>query len=547
VIPFRTLSARPEESAMAAAPTTTAAPPSTHATVEERSDLGAFGYQQELHRGVGYFASFAAGFSFVSILTTVFQLFGLGFSFGGAAFFWTWPAVFAGQLLVALCFAELAARYPISGAIFQWASRLAGTDFGWFTGWVMVIGQILTVATAAIALQAVLPSVWSGFQIIGGSSADSAPTSPTGAQNAVLLGLLLLVVTTVINIIGVRLMAMLTSVGVVIELLGVVALVIALFFEGERSPGVVFTKEGAAEGAYLPLWLASSLMAAYVMVGFDSAGELSEETHAPRRTTPRTIIRALVVSGLGGVLLLLGGLVAAPSLTDGSLATGGLAGVLTSQLGDVSGRILLVAVAVAVFACTLAVQTSGSRMVFSMARERSLPFSRVLGKVSPRTGTPIATAIVVGVGAAIALAVNWNQSAVFTALASLCIAMLYLAYLGVTLPLLVKRLRLRHTGGLESGTAEDGQPLFSLGKWGIAVNVVAVVYQIVMVVNLVWPRPEIYDLTGGTWWLRWSALLFIAATLAVGAVIHWRNRVRHGGAIMLGVLHTSAEPQKATA
>jgi urea carboxylase system permease len=527
--------------------TTTAEPASTHATAEERQDLGGFGYQQELHRGVGYFASFAAGFSFVSILTTVFQLFGLGFGFGGAAFFWTWPAVFAGQLLVALCFAELAARYPISGAIFQWSSRLAGTDVGWFTGWVMVVGQILTVATAAIAMQAVLPPIWTGFQIVGGSGADPAPTSSTGARNAVVLGLLLLVVTTVVNVVGVRLMAVLTSVGVVIELLGVAALVVALFVHAQRSPSVVVTTEGAPRGAYLPMWLASSLMAAYVMVGFDSAGELSEETHRPRRTTPRTIIRALVVSGLGGVLLLLGGLVAAPSLTDGSLAAGGLAGVLTSRLGGLGGRLLLAAVAVAVFACTLAVQTSGSRMLFSMARERSLPFHRVLATVSPRTGTPIATALVVGAGAALALAVNWDQSAVFTALASLCIAMLYLAYLGVTVPLLGKRLRLRAAGGLEPGIAEDGRPLFSLGRWGIAVNLVAVVYQVAMVVNLLWPRPEIYDLTGGTWWLRWSALLFIAATLAVGAVVHWRNRVRHGGTIVLGVLHTSAEPREATA
>jgi urea carboxylase system permease len=521
--------------------------PSTHATAAEHGDLGEFGYRQELHRGVGYFASFAAGFSFVSILTTVFQLFGLGFGFGGAAFFWTWPAVFAGQLLVALCFAELAARYPISGAIFQWSSRLAGTDFGWFTGWVMIVGQVLTVATAAIALQAVLPAVWSGFQLVGGSAADAAPTSPTGAQNAVVLGLLLLVVTTVVNVIGVRLMALLTSVGVVIELLGVAALVVALFAHADRSPSVVLTTDGAAGGSYAPLWLASSLMAAYVMVGFDSAGELSEETHAPRRTTPRTIVRALTVSGLGGVLLLLGGLVAAPSLTDGNLATRGLAWVLTSRLGDVGGRLLLVAVAIAVFACTLAVQTSGSRMMFSMARERSLPFSRVLGRVSPRTGTPIATAVVVGVGAAIALLVNWDQSAVFTALASLCIAMLYLAYLGVTVPLLVKRIRQRRSGGLETGVAEDGRPLFSLGRWGIPVNVVAVAYQVGMVVNLAWPRAAVYDLTGGTWWLQWSALLFIGLTLAVGAAVHWRNRVRHGGAIRLPSLHTSAEPREATA
>ena len=50
------------------------------------ADLKSFGYQPELKRRVGTYASFAAGFSFVSILTTVFQLFGLGFSFGGTAF-----------------------------------------------------------------------------------------------------------------------------------------------------------------------------------------------------------------------------------------------------------------------------------------------------------------------------------------------------------------------------------------------------------------------------------------------------------------------------
>ena len=57
----------------------------------DADDLSEFGYDQQLHRSLGKFASFAAGFSFVSILTTIFQLFGLGFGFGGPAFFWTWP------------------------------------------------------------------------------------------------------------------------------------------------------------------------------------------------------------------------------------------------------------------------------------------------------------------------------------------------------------------------------------------------------------------------------------------------------------------------
>jgi len=499
----------------------------------ETHSLARFGYEQELHRSVGPFSSFAAGFSFVSILTTIFQLFGLGFGLAGAAFFWTWPVVFAGQLLVALNFAQLAAHWPISGAIFQWSSRLAGAVFGWFTGWTMIIGQILTVAVAAIAVQAVLPAIWDGFQIVGGPTADPSLTSPTGAANAVLLGVIMLALTTTVNILSVRLMARMTSFGVTVEIIGVVLLIAALFLLPRHSPAVLLSTAGySGDQPYIWAWLASSLMAAYVMVGFDSAGELAEETHSPRKTTPRTIIRALSISGLGGALLIVGALVAAPSLTDGTLAVQGLAGVITSVLGDQLGRLLLCTVAVAVFACTLAVQTAGARMVYSMAREKALPFSRLLGRVSPRKGTPIAASIVVGVGAALALAVNIGQSAIFTALSSLCIAMLYLAYLGVTAPLLIRRIRRRGHDAFPAGADEEGRPLFSLGRWGILANAVAVAFQLAMTVNLIWPRPEIYDLTGHSWWLQYSALLFIGASLLIGAVYLVR-RLRLQGAIAL--------------
>src|SRR3954465_8522570 len=381
-------------------------PMSNHGVAEGRDaqDLAGFGYPQQLHRRVGAYASFAAGFSFVSILTTVFQLFGLGFSFGGTAFFWTWPVVFAGQLMVALCFAELAAHYPLSGAIYQWSRRLGGALVGWFAGWTMVIAQILTVAAAAIALQVALPGVWSGFPVVG---SDPSLASRDGAANAVLLGCLLLVVTTTLNAVSVRTTAIVNSVGVTCELIGVVLLVILLFGHAERGPSVVLhtTNLDHTTGYVVPL-LISALMAAYVLVGFDSAGELSEETHKPRGTTPRTIIRAVVASGLGGAFLIVAALMAAPSLTDGDLATQGLPYVLTSRLGTTPGKLLLLDVALAVCVCTLAIQTAAARMIFSMARDNVLPGSRQLRKVSERTGTPVAATVVPGVLAAVCLVVN---------------------------------------------------------------------------------------------------------------------------------------------
>src|SRR4051794_14543783 len=449
----------------------------------ESADLATFGYTQQLHRRLGSYASFAAGFSFVSILTTVFQLFAFGFSFGGPAFFWTWPLVFAGQFLVALNFAELAARYPISGCIYQWSRRLANATVGWFAGWVMIIAQTVTVAAAAIALQVVLPSIWSGFQLVGD---DPSLTSTDGATNAVILGSILIALTTLVNVIGVKLMSVINSAGVTLEIIGVVAVIALLLTKAERGPGVVLHTGGVGNGlGYVGPFLVSALMAAYVVVGFDSAGELSEETRDPRHTAPRTILRALAASGIGGGLMLLVALMAAPSLTDGRLATEGLPYVLTSRLGETGGRGLLVDVAIAIAVCTLAIQTAGSRMVFSMARDGVVPFSAALSRVSPRTGAPALPAIVVGAGSAAVLLVNIGQPALFTALTSVCIVLLYIAYALVTVPLLIRRLKGWPDGEDATRTERDGR-LFTLGRFGIAVNALAVLYGFGMILNLGW-------------------------------------------------------------
>src|SRR3954471_10220406 len=72
---------------------------------QDHADLASMGYKQGLDRSLGSFSSFAAGFSYISIMTGMFQLFYFGFSSGGPAYFWTWPMVFLGQLMVCLCFA----------------------------------------------------------------------------------------------------------------------------------------------------------------------------------------------------------------------------------------------------------------------------------------------------------------------------------------------------------------------------------------------------------------------------------------------------------
>src|SRR6516165_5875728 len=159
----------------------------------DADELAKFGYKQELDRSLGLFSSFAAGFSYISIMTGAFELFFFGFASGGPGWIWTWPAVLIGQFLVALCFAEMAGQFPLAGSVYQWSKQIAGSFTSWFGGW------ILTLAAVAVAYQVVLPLISARFQIIGGPSDIGLVNTPNGAKNALLPAAGLVVFTTVIN------------------------------------------------------------------------------------------------------------------------------------------------------------------------------------------------------------------------------------------------------------------------------------------------------------------------------------------------------------
>src|SRR3954468_17752264 len=159
------------------------------AAPDDSSDLEKFGYRQELERSLGSFSSFAAGFSYISIMTGVFQLFFFGFGAGGPAFIWTWPLVFLGQLAVALCFAECAGQFPLAGSVYQWSKQIARPATSWMAGWTILIGAIVTMAAVAVPYQIILPQIDPVFQIVGSHADAGLANTPDGAKNAVILAL----------------------------------------------------------------------------------------------------------------------------------------------------------------------------------------------------------------------------------------------------------------------------------------------------------------------------------------------------------------------
>jgi len=482
--------------------------------VTDSNDLARFGYRQELKRSMGSFSSFAAGFSYISILTGLFQMFHLGYGVAGPGFFWTWPVVLTGQLLVALCFAELASRFPLSGGVYQWAKFTGNPFIGWMTGWIFLACLVTTLAAVAMALQVSLPQISSSFQIIGTSNDPKSVV-----MNAILLGTILIILSTLINARGIKLLAQINNIGVFAELIGIVILIVLLFLNRVRSPieAVVHIANSGSEFVAFPdltvFFAATALTASYVLYGFDTAGTLAEETHDPRKKAPRAILQALLAAGFTGLLVLLFALMAAPDLGMPELGNirGGLPMLVKSVLGETMGSLLLCVVIFAIIVCTLAVHSGAVRLMFAMGRDGCLPFSKSLSEVSSKTQTPVLATLLCGLGAIIILGMNVQFPKVFELITSIAILWANLAYWIVVAVQLKNRIKSGRNG-------VDIDARFNLGKWGLPVNILALIWSTFMVINVSWPRTSTYGLE---WYNQYSAWIYTAGLICMGVFIYY--------------------------
>ncbi len=443
--------------------------------------LQKLGYRQELRRTLGFLSNFAVAFSYISVSTGTFSLFYLGILAGGPAFFWSWPIVAAGQFLVALNFAELASHFPIAGSIYQWSKRLSGHSLGWFTGWIYFFAGVLTITAVAftvpIPLLAIFPNI---------------PTPILGMNNAVFIALVSIVVGTLINVLGVRLVSIVNNIGVVAEIIGMIgfALVLLIFFN-HQPLSFLFTGSpvhastlGSGDwtpgfgSAYFGSFAAALFMSLFVIYGFDTAGTLGEETKDPQKNAPRGVLWAIGLSFIAGTLFLGGTILSIKdlnhieSIASGANFTQALPAIIKDALGTSWGNIYLGVVFIAVCVCTLAIQSATIRLMFSMGRDGRLPLGRVWGRVNPTFRTPLWA----GIAVAILSALPFVYSQAIGVLVTGATGLIYLSYFMNNIASLGARLK--------------GWPrvkaAFNLGSWGMVINIAALLYGGVMLVNFLW-------------------------------------------------------------
>jgi amino acid transporter len=444
-------------------------------SARDTADLERFGYKQELKRELHTFSSFAVAFSYISPSTGIFTLFFLGMAAAGAFLFWTWPLVAFMQLIVALNFAELSSHFPVAGSVYQWTKYLANRGYAWFTGWFYVIAGILTVAsvvaTLPLALFPMLNTMF-GWHL-------TADFSTGGHLDQAVAALITLAIITILNIYGVKIVAIVNNTGVFFEILGMVVFAILLAaLHDSQGIGVIFDSNEAGSifkfpGFEFSFFLVAMFMSLYVIYGFDTASTLSEETHNPRAEAPKAVIASVIGAFVIGAIFLWGVLMAVPDMGEAVAGFFGPTTIITAVASKTFQVLYLFVVTASIFVCCMAVETSTIRLAFGMARDDQLPFSKTMAKVSPRLHTPIGTCVIVGLLAAI----PFIQFAGASTIAVGATASIYFSYLLGNLAFMRARTK---------GWPRTKAP-FSLGVWGKVVNVVAILWGAAMLLNFLTP------------------------------------------------------------
>ncbi len=434
----------------------------------DSADLAQFGYRQELKRSLGTFSSFAVAFSYISPSTGIFALFFLGLTTIGGAFFWTWPIVAAGQFIIAMNFAEVSSHYPIAGSVFQWTKYLAGRRYAWFSGWIYLFAGILTVTSVVATLPlALIPALeglgWHSLQL--------------SLHTELVFAVITLVVITVLNIYGVKLVAVINNTGVVFEILGMfVFALILMAFHNHQGFGVI-TSTASLHVTFLSgsnSFVVAMFMSLFVIYGFDTASTLAEETRDPRRAAPKAVLYSIIGAFIIGGVFLLGTLMAIPNMKNAVAGAFGPAQIIEANFSTPFATLYLFVVSAAIFVCCLSIMAATIRLCFGMARDNQLPLSGALSKVAAGLHTPVWACVAVAVVAAI----PFIQFSGAPTIAIAATAMIYFAYFVGNIAILRARLK---------GWPKTEAP-FKLGRWGLVVNVVGLLYGGAMLVNFAWPR-----------------------------------------------------------
>jgi APA family basic amino acid/polyamine antiporter len=265
-------------------------------------------------------------------------------------------AMFAG-----LSYAELTALFPKAAAEYTFVKHAFKNNFlAFIIGWLTAITSMITAATVSLGFGGYLaqfvnlPITISAVLLIGGLS--------------------------IVNFIGIKESTWANTIFAIVTAGGLVLIIFLGMTYETTEPIDYFEMPHGTTGIILAF-----VLIFFAFIGFEDMANVAEEVKRPKKTIPRAIILSVIITGILYILVSLS-VVRVINWEELGQSAAPLAAIAERSLG-IQGSIALSAIALFATASTVLITlVAGSRILYGMAHNKSLPLS--LGKIHSKTKTP---------------------------------------------------------------------------------------------------------------------------------------------------------------
>lgn len=488
----------------------------SHASIGADADLAALGYTAELPRNLSMFSVLGLSFAIMAVP------FGLSTTLTYALIngqsvtvFWGWILLSLLSLAIAASLAEICSVYPTAGGVYYWAALLSSRRWApitsWITGWLTLVGNwtvtlSINFSGAQLILSAVTlwdpdfaPSAWLTVLVFWGVMLVALLTNIVLASRLDLLN---------------KLCVYWTGASVVILLITLLACGATSSSYGLNSGAFVFANYDASASGWPVGWsfFVGLLNAAYTLTGYGMVAAMCEEVANPAREVPRAIVLSVLAAGLTGIVYLIPLLFALPPIDLLLAVSSGqpIALVFATVTGSPGGGFgLLFLILGILFFAGVGALTAASRCTYAFARDGAIPGSRWWSRVDARTQVPLNALLLSALVDALLGCIYFGSTAAFnsfTGVATICLNASY------GLPILISVLR---------GRRDLQGASFSLGRFGLAINILTICWICLAVVIFCCPT-SVNGLTAGS--MNYASVVF--AGFALISVVWYAVRGR---------------------
>lgn len=322
----------------------------------------------ELHRHLGLFHTTMYGVGLI-LGAGIYALIGDAAGETGNSLWFSFILAAVAAVFTGLSYAELSSMYPKAAAEYIYIKNAFKSNFiAFIVGWLTLFVAIISAAAIALGFGGYFTALF-GIPIV-------------------VAAILIIVGLSFLNFFGIRESSSLNIVFTLIEAAGL-ALVIWL--------GLVATGNVEVDYFEMPFGLAGVFSAFtlvfFAYIGFENIANIAEEIKNPRWVLPRAIILSISITAIIYILVSVSAVrVLSWQELDASVAP--LADVVKKALGQQWHLVILF---IALFATTntvLIMLVSGSRILYGIARDKSLP--AILGAIHQKRKTPWIAAIIIG-------------------------------------------------------------------------------------------------------------------------------------------------------